>query len=450
MTIDIPRETALKILYDVNENGAYSNISINKHLHGSQLRDIDRAFITDIVYGTVKWRLTIDWIINQFSSVKVKKISPWILNILRLGIYQLLYMEKVPASAACNESVNLSRKYGHQAASRYVNGVLRNIARNRMDIRYPDKNIEFEKYLSVKYSHPEWMITKWVRLYGRDFTEELLESNNEIPDFSVRVNTLKISREQLLEELKRSGMVACEGKYVDEAVVIMNPSSVSKLEVFRKGYIQVQDESSMLVAKILDPKPGEYIMDVCSAPGGKATHIAQLMNNIGTIVARDIHEHKIKLINDSAKRLGINIIKTEIFDASKIDTGSIEKADRVLVDAPCTGLGIIRRKPDIKWSKDAESTKEITELQSNILNKASKYVKPNGVLVYSTCTINSEENIDVVRNFLEENKEFYPVDFSEELPVGINKTSACEGYIQLYQNVDKIDGFFIAKMKKRG
>jgi len=429
MAVDLSREIALKILYEINEKGAYSNISLNKHLEAHKLRDIDKDFITDLVYGSVKWRLTIDWIVEQFSNIKIAKISPWILNILRLGLYQMLFTDKIPESAAVNESVKLSKKYGHSGSTGYVNGILRNIARKKHEIEYPSRDKEPIKYLSVKYSHPEWLVRRWVNLYGEDFTESLLAVNNEVPDFTVRVNTLKITRENLIEALQKEGLEAFKGKYAEDAVIIRSPSSISRLESFKKGYFQVQDESSMLVGKVLDPKPGELIIDVCGAPGGKSTHIAQLMNNRGTVISRDIHEHKLKLIQDAVKRLEIDIVKTELFDATLVDESYIEKAHRVLVDAPCTGLGIIRRKPDIKWARKAADVEEIAGLQKKILAAASRYVKPGGVLVYSTCTIEPEENEEIVKWFLSLNRDFAAEDLSPFLPGGLaGKTAETDIY----------------------
>ncbi|MCR4435895.1 MAG: 16S rRNA (cytosine(967)-C(5))-methyltransferase RsmB [Clostridiales bacterium] len=450
MPVDLPREIALKILYDVNEKKAYSNIAINKYLEEYDLKGIDRAFITDMVYGTIKWKLAIDWVIEQFSSVKMKKISPWILNVLRLGAYQLLYTHKIPESAACNESVKLAGRYGHFASTGFVNAVLRSIAKNKGRIEYPDRDGDFSLYLSVKYSHPRWMVEEWIQQFGKEFTESLLISNNEVPDFTVRVNTLKISKAGLMESLKASGMEVEDGRYVPEAVVIKNPGSVSRLDEFKKGYFQVQDESSMLAAKVLDPKPGQLVMDVCSAPGGKATHMAELMKNQGIVVARDIHEHKVRLIKDSASRLGLNIIKTDVFDAAVVDERYVGKADRVLVDAPCSGLGIIRRKPDIKWARGAEDKKEILALQARILDASSRYVKPGGALVYSTCTIDGEENEEMVRKFVEANEGFQLDDISSSLPDSLPGQDIHNGYVQLFPNVHKTDGFFIAKIVKRG
>jgi len=447
--IDTARETALKILYDINEKGAYSNISINKYFNFHELKEIDKAFVTELVYGTVKWKLTIDWIIEQFSRVKLSKISPWIMNILRMGVYQLLFVDRVPATAACNESVKLAKRYGHSATSGYVNAVLRNIARNKNKIEYPDKNKDVLRFLSIKYSHPEWMVKKWVDLFGTDFTEELLSSNNEVPELMVRVNTLKTTRNELAESLKTSGYNVENGRYIEQALIIKNPQSVSEMESFKKGYFQVQDESSMLVAQILDPRPGELVIDVCSAPGGKATHIAELMKNKGCVIARDIHEHKIKLINDAVNRLGLDIVKTELFDATMTDERYREKADRVLVDAPCTGLGIIRRKPDIKWERTEADIREITGLQKKILLAAATYVKPGGTLVYSTCTINPEENEEVIMDFVRSNSSFRLVDITQHLPKSLQKADAVNGYIQLFPNTDKVDGFFIARVTRK-
>ncbi len=445
MAIDLARETALKILYDVNENAAYSNISVNRQLEAGELKDIDRAFATELAYGTVKWLIEIDYIIDKFSSIKLKKLSPWIKNILRLGIYQLLHTDRIPVSAACNTSVDLAKRYGHQASSRFVNAVLRNVARNKNSLPYPDKT-DIAGYFSIVYSHPRWLVEEWLSLFGAGFTEDLLKSNNAVPELTVRVNTLKTTRESLMRELQDEGCKAAGGKYAEEAVILENASSITRLEAFRKGHFQVQDESSMLASTVLDPKEGQLVLDVCSAPGGKTTHLAQLMKNKGTVIARDIHAHKLKLIENTAIRLGIDIIKTELFDASGFDESMAGKADRVMVDAPCTGLGIIRKKPDIKYSKSAGTTEEIVGLQRKILLNAAKYVKPGGYLVYSTCTIQPEENLDNVRAFLAENSGFRPAGFENLLPDGLKTETAAEGYIQLYPNINQTDGFFISRM----
>jgi 16S rRNA (cytosine967-C5)-methyltransferase len=446
--IDLPREIVLKILYDVNEKGAYSNIAINKYIEKFQFKEIDKNFITGMVYGTIKWKKTIDYIISQFSKVPVKKLSPWIINILRLGIYQILYTDKIPVSAACNESVKLAKKYGHKASSGYVNGILRNILRNKDNIVYPDKSKSLAEYFSVKYSYQEWMVKRWLDIYGVDLTETILKNSNENPDFSISINDLKISTHEFQKKLLEIGVESYRSKYIDNALIIKNPAGVIHTDLFKEGYFQVQDQASMLVSRVLDPKPGELVIDVCSAPGGKTVNIAQLMKNQGTVIARDIHAHKIKLVQDTVDRLGLSIVKTELYDATDTDLSYIGKADRVLVDAPCTGLGIIRRKPDIKWTRTENDLKTITELQLKILTVTSGYVKENGVLVYSTCTIEPLENIEIVNKFLGLDNNFILEGFDKLLPGSITKGTAGKGYIQLYPDTDGLDGFFIAKLRR--
>lgn len=439
----------MKILYEINEKGAYSNIALNKYFAAAELRDIDRAFVTELTYGTVKWKLTLDSVIAGNSSIKIEKLSPWILNILRLGVYQLQYMSKVPQSAACNESVKLARRYGHKASAGFVNAVLRNIARNGGNLTLPSKDEDLAGYLSVKYSYPKWLTAKYTGLFGAEFAERLLDAGNNTPELTVRANTLRVSAAELVQKLAEEGVEALPGKYAGDAAVIKSPVSVAKLEAFKKGLFQVQDESSMLPAKVLAPQPGDLVLDACSAPGGKATHMAQLMQNRGTIIARDIHEHKLRLIDDAAARLGIDIIKSELHDAALPDEAYNRYFDRVLLDAPCTGLGIIRRKPDIKWARETKDLDSITALQRQLIQQVSNTVKPGGVLVYSTCTILPEENEGVVNTFLEQNKDFEADDITPYLPLEL-AVHAKGCMLQLYPNRDGIDGFFIARIKRKG
>lgn len=439
----------MKILYEINEKGAYSNIALNKYFAAAELRDIDRAFVTELVYGTVKWKLTLDSVIAGNSSIKIERLSPWILNILRLGVYQLQYMSKVPQSAACNESVKLARRYGHKASAGFVNAVLRNIARNGGNLTLPSKDEDLAGYLSVKYSYPKWLTAKYTGLFGAEFAESLLDAGNNTPELTVRANTLRVSAAELAQKLAEEGVEALPGKYAGDAAVIKSPVSVAKLETFKKGLFQVQDESSMLPAKVLAPQPGDLVLDACSAPGGKATHMAQLMQNRGTIIARDIHEHKLRLIDDAAARLGIDIIKSELHDAALPDEAHNRYFDRVLLDAPCTGLGIIRRKPDIKWARETKDLDSITALQRQLIQQVSNTVKPGGVLVYSTCTILPEENEGVVNTFLEQNKDFEADDITPYLPPEL-AVHAKGCMLQLYPNRDGIDGFFIARIKRKG
>jgi 16S rRNA (cytosine967-C5)-methyltransferase len=448
MDIDHAREAALKILYEINEKGAYSNIALNKYFSSHELSERDRSFITELVYGAVKWKLTLDKTIAACSNIRLRKMSPWIINILRLGVYQLHHMSRVPPSAACNESVRLAGRYGHKASAGFVNAVLRNISRGGGAHVVPDREVDPAGYLSVRYSYPRWITERYIELYGMEFAESLLDAGNETPELTVRANTLKASADELTEMLRRDGIDAVPGRYAKEAVIIKSPVSVAHLEAFRKGYFQVQDESSMLPAAVLSPEPGDNVLDACSAPGGKTTHMAQLMNNSGSITARDIHEHKLKLIEEAAARLGTDIIRTELKDAAAADPKDEMAYDRVLLDAPCTGLGIIRRKPDIKWARENGDVKSITALQSRMIANVSRAVKPGGVLVYSTCTILPEENEDVVRIFIESNPEFYEDDIAPFVPPALARHSkGC--MLQLYPNRDGIDGFFVARLKRR-
>lgn len=447
--MDYAREAALKVLYEINQKGAYSNIAINKYLEDDKLRDIDRAFATELVYGSIKWKLTLDRVIASYSTIKLEKLSPWILNILRLGAYQLLKMSRVPTSASCNESVKLAGRYGHKASAGFVNAVLRNIARNGADAAVPPKETDLVGYLSVTYSYPKWMVEKIIGVFGEEFGESFLDAGNSTPQMTVRTNTLKLSPEELIERLAVESVTAVGGNYAKEAVIFKSAASVGRLEAFKNGLFQVQDESSMLAAKALNPIAGDYVLDACSAPGGKATHMAQLMKNKGKIIACDVHEHKLKLIDDSAKRLGIDIIESELMDASMPNSKYEGAFDKVLLDAPCTGLGIIRRKPDIKWSRQTKDIEAIASLQRRLIRNVSGWVKPGGVMVYSTCTVLPEENENVVNDFLMENKDFEADDIKSFIP----KELACHAKgcsLQLYPNRDGIDGFFISRIKRKG
>jgi 16S rRNA (cytosine967-C5)-methyltransferase len=433
---------------DINENKAYSNIALNKYFSASELRDIDKAFITEIVYGTVKWKLFLDRVIASYSNIKMEKLSPWILNILRLGAYQMLKMSKVPQSAACNESVKLAGKYGHKASQGYVNAVLRNIARGGADAAIPERSKDLTGYLSVMYSYPKWLTQMYIDLFGAEAAESLLDAGNKNPESTVRTNTLRISRDKLIELLNEAGVEAVRGRYAEEAVTIKSHVSFPGLKAFREGLFQVQDESSMLPARVLAPKPGDTVLDACSAPGGKTTHIAQLMGNKGTIIARDVHEHKLRLVSEAARRLGIDIIKTELTDAAVEAPKDAGVFDRVLLDAPCTGLGIIRRKPDIKWARETKEMKSISQLQRLLIRNVSKAVKPGGIIVYSTCTMLPSENEDVVNEFVNENHEFELDDIKTYLPDALAKHSH-NGMLQLYPDRDGIDGFFIARIRRK-
>lgn len=440
------REVGLQILLDVNNKDSYSNLSISKLLPDN-ITAQDENFIRELVYGVLENRLYIDYIISKASKVKLNKIHKPIKEILRLGIYQIIFMDRIPQSAAVNESVKLVNKYGHKGTIGYVNGILRAISRDIVGFKKIDEK-DKTKYLSIKYSHPEELVNRFIEDFGFEFTEELLKSNNSTPLLNIRVNTLKTNQDELKAELEKSGFIISEGKYSKDALIVHNPSRITSLKQFKNGEFTIQDESSQLVARLMAPKEDSLVLDVCSAPGGKSTHIAQMMNNKGKIISRDIFDHKIKLIDENKNRLGVTIIHSENYNALTLDESLINKVDYCLVDAPCSGLGLIRRKPEIKWNRTLEDIDELSKLQLNILEVSKQYVKPNGILMYSTCTILDQENIHVVNQFLKNNPEFKLVSMENLIPNEENINTLKEGYIQLYPNIHEVDGFFIAKMIK--
>ncbi len=439
------REVALKILNAVYLEQAYANVALAKEFRRLHLDDQDRRFVTELVYGTVKAGDTLDWMLRQYVDRPVKKIAPVICNILRLGLYQIFFMDKVPESAACNQSVELAKIYGHAGTVKFVNAVLRSAVREPAKVEFPSGKGQATKNLALACQHPEWLVKRWIKEFGYDSAVRLCQFNNTNAILSFRTNTLKNSRESLVESLEKAGAKTMVSDWAPEGVLCTEHPSLDSLLPLQDGLCQVQDESSMLVAHVLDPKPGEFIIDTCSAPGGKTTHIAALMQNQGRILAGDIYDHKLERIEENAQRLGIKIIETKLLDATKVGEAYSDLADRVLVDAPCSGLGVLRRKPDSRWRNKEELLKTLPSLQLEILNSAAKAVKKGGVLVYSTCTIAREENQAVVEAFLKENNEFMLENASDYLPFIKRK----EAMLQLLPQDDGTDGFFIARMKRK-
>ncbi|MCC0639285.1 MULTISPECIES: 16S rRNA (cytosine(967)-C(5))-methyltransferase RsmB [unclassified Clostridioides] len=436
------REIGFKVLCDIEKNNNYSNIAINKHFKNLEISDMDRGLATELIYGVVENKYYLDYIINKLSKIKVKKMSTYVKIFLRMGTYQILFLNSISDYAAVNETVKLSKKYDKKSSG-FINAILRNEIRNKdtiMDIAEEDS----VKYLSIKYSYNSWIIKNWIENFGQEFTEDLLEANNEKPSIYIRTNTLKISREELIEKLNEKGIMCLKVPMVEEAIKVEKLKNIENNELFKAGLFTIQDISSMIVGKVINPKEDSLILDVCSAPGGKSTHLATLMNNTGQVIARDIFEHKLKLIKATVNRLGLKNVCVEGFDASEIDENSINKFDYVLADVPCSGLGIIRRKPEIKYKKE-EELEDITSIQKKILENASKYVKIGGTLVYSTCTVQDMENINIITSFIEEynNFELIPID-----TINVDLDNQDKGYLKIYPNIHGIDGFFIAKLKR--
>ncbi len=447
------RDIALEALYAVLHDGAFSNIALNKVLERYQPEKIDRGFITEILYGSLRTLNTLDWILNQYLKKPVDDLPARIGNILRMGVYQLVYMEKVPDSAACNESANLARIHGHAGTVKLVNGVLRNIARNKQNIRFPDTVKDPIKGIALKYSHPEWLVRRLIEEYGPDGAEQFCRANNVIPPNSIRTNTLKTTRTELKEILAGEGVLSTEGRFAPETLIIEGFKSVGSIEAHKSGLFMVQDESSTLVGRALSPKEDNFVIDACSAPGGKSTHMAQLMNNMGHIISADVHPHKMDLIKENGERLGVTIIEPVVLDATRLHEHYEDKADFILVDAPCSGLGVLRRRPEIRWRKNEDQIKELSLLQKQILHSAARCLKSGGVLVYSTCTITHEENLDVINDFLNSHDEFKADSLTGVLSEGLSGVPGTEtlakGFIQFLPHVHGTDGFFIARMKKQ-
>lgn len=448
------REIALKALYEIDVNKGYSNLVLDELFSKIKVKEIDKPLITEMVYGVITRKLTLDYIIEKNSNIKLRKISPWIKNILRLGLYQVLFLTKIPTFAACNESVKLAKKYGHQGSVRFVNAILRKIVKMKEELQDLEKIIDIStladnynayqiRRISVLYSHPEWMVKRWIEEYGLDFTEALCNANNQKPHISIRINTLKTTKKEVMQLLTKQGIEFSESKITDSALILKKGNPIN--ELFNKGMYTIQDEASILVSEILNPEPDEIIADVCAAPGGKTTHIAELMKNRGKIFALDIHPRRLELINQISERLGVQIIETILQDATEVNENLVEKCDRVLVDAPCTGLGVIRKKPDIKWTREEGDLFKLAELQRRILTNSSKYVKPGGRLVYSTCTLNRHENEDVIKEFLKNHNNFEidPIHVIKQ-DLDIKK----KGYIYLFPHIHRTDGFFIASFRR--
>lgn len=446
------RSLALDILVRVEKEGAYANLLL-QHQAGQLSDSRDRQLATALVNGVLKHRLTLDYALRQHLRGPMSNFEVVVREILRIGAFQLLFLDKIPAAAAVNESVELAKKKAPKYSS-LVNGVLRQVERQGLQIHWPDPVREPVRYLSVRYSHPEWMVRRWWKRWGFTETEQLCQANNEPAPTWIRVNTLKNSPADLRARLQAQGILAEHSERVPEALRISGFGAVERLAEFKEGLFSVQDESSQMVAHVLNPKPGDMVLDACSAPGGKTAHLAQLMADQGQILAFDVHEQKLPLIDGLAERLGIHIIQTRPGDARELPGVEAKSQDRVLVDAPCSGLGVLRRKPDLRWHKREEELLEFPPLQLAILERACATVKAGGELVYSTCTIEPEENFEVVKAFRSRHPEFSVLDLTADLgfPLTENgeRNQAQKGMLQLLPHHHGTDGFFLAKFKRQG
>ena len=445
------REIVLAVLIEVTDNGQYSNIILRDVLSKYQyLEKRERAFITRVVGGTLEHLIEIDYILDQFSKVKVKKMKPVIRGILRSAVYQLKYMDSVPDRAVCSEAVKLAARKGFSGLRGYVNGVLRSIARGLDSLQYPTERLQA---LSVKYSCPEWIISMWSRTYSMDVIETMLKDFQEEKKTTIRCCLHKNEPAVLKERLEREGVSAEYHPYLPYALEITGYDHLEDLESFRDGSFTVQDISSMLAGELADPPRGAYVIDVCAAPGGKAIHVAEKLflkgEDHGYVEARDLTEKKAALIRDNIRRVGLTNIDALCRDASVPDRSSEEKADLVIADLPCSGLGVMGKKADLRYRASQEGTESLVKLQREILSCAQAYVKPGGTLLYSTCTVNPAENEENVRWFLSEYPGFAPDNIRDRLCPQLVECVTEEGLIQLIPGVHKSDGFFIARLIKK-
>ena len=441
------REIVLEVLLEITEHGMYSHIVLRDVLNKYQyLEKKERSFITRVTEGTLEHMMEIDYILDQFSKVKVKKMKPVIRNIMRSAVYQMKYMDSVPVSAACNEAVKLAVRKGFGSLRGFVNGVLRNVARNLDQIEYPTEPLQ---RLSIQYSMPKWILNLWLKAYDSDIVEQMLQAFQRETPLTIRCNLRMVTPKQLKEHLEAEGVTVKVHPYLEYAFHISGFDYLGDLESFQNGEFSVQDISSMLVSELAGPKEGDYVIDVCAAPGGKSLHMAEKLNGSGHVEARDLTEYKVGLIQENIERTGLSNVEAVQQDALIFDETSVGKADIVLADLPCSGLGVLAKKTDLKYKATKEGADSLAKLQREMLKNVQAYVKDEGKLVYSTCTINPAENMDNVHWFLNQYPEFELIDIHGSLCEELQKDVKENGCIQLLPGVHQSDGFFLACMKKR-
>lgn len=434
------REVALKILFDVETRNSFADEIINRFSTELNLTSLDRRFLTELVHGTIKLKRRIDYILSFNLYKNVEDLTPWIRNILRLGIYQIECLSRVPHRSAVDESVKLAKKYGHVGTKNLINAVLRNYLRKKDQVIFPRKNkIE---YFAVFYSFLEWMIKRWLKDFGEEKTKILCEIFNSRPKLSLRLNSLKIDSKNLIEKFKRSKIKYKKGFFLDDFYYIGSKLNLRDFGPLKDGWVYIQDESSAFPVLLLDPKPKQTIIDLCAAPGGKTTFIAEKMKNTGQIIALDVNEEKRRLIQKNCLRLGITNVITAVGDARNF---SLKPVDGVLVDAPCTGLGVLGKNSDLRWQKKEEDVERMKSLQLSILFNAANLVKKGGVLVYSTCTMTKEENDEVVEEFLKQRDDFDLIDASKYI---IRNAVDDNGMVRTFPFRHGVDGSFAVRLEK--
>ncbi len=443
--VDPAREHALKIIRRTETALSFPKLLIEHSVETAPSLERDKAFTYQLVMGTLRYRGTLDRALQEICKTPLEDFTHWIRNILRMGLYQILYLDRVPKSAAVDESVKLAKKYGHAGTAGLVNAVLRNAKRDALFKIIESLDDDRTLDAAAKYSHPPWLVELLTHEFGKETAIAVMKANNAIPPLTARVNTLRATRETVIEELEKEGVRVDPFPGLEEAIKLLSVSNPSALEAFERGLLYFQDAGSMVAAHCLDVEPGQAVLDVCAAPGGKTTHFGALMENSGKIYALDIHEHRVALIRKNAERLGVDIIEARKEDATERLAGSYGNMDRVIADVPCSGLGVIRRRVDLKWRLQPSQVTELARLQSKILKNAAECVRPGGILVYCTCTILRNENEEVVEDFLLAHPEF---ELSPRAPKGAEDYLTDEGSIRIMPGDEDMDGFFIARLRR--
>ncbi|MBI1932195.1 MAG: 16S rRNA (cytosine(967)-C(5))-methyltransferase RsmB [Ignavibacteriales bacterium] len=437
------RGIAVKLLNRIDRTDAYLEKLLDIEIKNSELSGKDKALLFEIVHGVIRWLSKIDWILNGFYKGQFSKCIPNVKNSMRVALYQILFLDKIPEHAAVNESVEFVKKIQGEKSANLTNAVLRNIIRSKDSIRYPNKDEDIVAYYSVVYSHPTWLVKRWLKRFGEEDTKELLIANNNRPKHTLRVNKLKTNLNELKSLLDSVDLKYKDGKYLQEYLELSSLTNINSWEYFHKGFFSIQDESTGFAVKALDVNPGMKVLDLCAAPGGKTAFIADEMQNTGEIVAVDKFENRLDVLKKNIERMGITNIRTVAVDSLKFNENEF---DRVLADVPCSGLGTLTKKPDIKWKKDLGDIRKLNEIQLKLLQKASTLVKVNGILVYSTCTTEPEENIEIVNKFLSSDTNFELIILN-----GIFNSEVIDenGCIQTLPSKNNMDGAFVAKLRKK-
>ncbi|MBI1987210.1 MAG: 16S rRNA (cytosine(967)-C(5))-methyltransferase RsmB [Nitrospinae bacterium] len=442
------RAYALELLHRVETQRKYAAPLLNRLLEREEISPPDKGLIHELVYGVLRWRNRLDWIIGSCASRPMEEMTSWIRNILRLGVYQLTFTQKIPPAAAVHESVSLAHRYGHQGTAAFVNAILREVQRRGGAVAFPDAQKEPSQFIATYYSHPQWLMERWLARYGLDLTVEICQANNSPPPLTIRINTLRTTREPLKEALIEEGAAVKECALSPEGLRILLPVPIPRLSSFQRGWFQVQDESSILMGHLLAPQPGQRILDACAGLGGKATHLAQQMGDRGEVLALDINPKKLAGLEENCRRVGVTIVRGCLGDATHLET-EIGMFDALLVDAPCSNLGVIRRHPEIRWLKEESDIHRLQELQLRLLAGVADHLIPGGVLLYCTCSFEPEETEEVVQRFLKGHPQFALEDPRPHLPNGAEGLVTEEGYfVSLPSLPYSMDGFFAARMKR--